>query len=506
MKTMSENSELLACVKPLADPLRVFGAFTLVEVLALLAFLLLHKTTQLALMCVPLSIGLAIALVAAPRRRPNAIYLRAFRGDRTTSRLRTLLIAVLGSEFRLSGIRPPRKKSSVFLRFFLPGIVALRYAGSLYMDLEAGDDWMARLWKTYQSTRVVFIDARDMTTYVHQEIRLTLLTMGYERCIFLIDDKRTEAEWRTVLSEIAATGPLPKQLLLLNVSPSHVRSGEMARDLRAFIKVLPHGTPAELDGGRQFILEHVRPRLLAKSGRPQVVTVVIAVLAIALSYFAEHNISDPHPKLELIQLVANLCLLLFLFALGALGILRQWRAAWLLGRYHRSRTAWVRSAATMLCWLAPFPLLGITFLPDHKASNERSAMTSFVILTLDESIYQSSSPTQSFSCSLAELSQPHPYLPETPVDGTPPLPQEPPSAAEIESDRKLAAGRSDGYIFAVTNCAHSIVDGHDVQTGYRITAVPARRGLTGDHGYCSDQDGHLSIDPAGGTNCTEPVP
>jgi type IV pilus assembly protein PilA len=141
----------------------------------------------------------------------------------------------------------------------------------------------------------------------------------------------------------------------------------------------------------------------------------------------------------------------------------------------------------------------------YKASNERDAMTSLLLLTLDESSYQLSSPTQSFSCSLAEISKPSAYEPENLLDGAPAPPPTPPSAAEIESDRRLAAGKSDGYIFAITNCTHSMVDGHDVQTGYRFTAVPAWRGLTGDRGYCEDQNGNVSIDPNGGSRCTEPA-
>jgi type IV pilus assembly protein PilA len=354
----------------------------------------------------------------------------------------------------------------------------------------------------------VFIDARDLTVYIHQEIRLTLLTMGYERCVFLVDDERTEAEWRALLAGIAATENPQHDLLLLNVSTERARSGEMAKELRAIVHMLPAGTAGNLDGGREFILEHVDSQLLRKSGRPRVVTVIVAVFAIALSYFAERDVVDTHPRLALIQLGANLCLLLSLFALGAVGITRQLRAAWLLGRDHGFRTtwtAWAISAATVLCWLAPFPLLGITFFPSYKATDERDAMTSLLILTLDESNFKLSSPTESFSCSLAEISKPQAYQPEDTVDGTPALPPITHSEAEIESDKRLAAGKSDGYIFAITNCTHSMVDGHDVLTGYRITAVPAWRGLTGDRGFCEDQDGNVSIDPAGGTNCTEPV-
>jgi len=61
---------------------------------------------------------------------------------------------------QLSGIRRRRRRRRCSF-VSRPGLVALRYAGSKFMELEAGDDWMARLWKTYQQTRIVFIDCRD---------------------------------------------------------------------------------------------------------------------------------------------------------------------------------------------------------------------------------------------------------------------------------------------------------------------------------------------------------
>jgi type IV pilus assembly protein PilA len=42
-------------------------------------------------------------------------------------------------------------------------------------------------------------------------------------------------------------------------------------------------------------------------------------------------------------------------------------------------------------------------------------------------------------------------------------------------------------------------------TGYEVTAVPQAVGKTGHFGYCIDQQGTITSDPAGGTSCTQPL-
>ena len=45
----------------------------------------------------------------------------------------------------------------------------------------------------------------------------------------------------------------------------------------------------------------------------------------------------------------------------------------------------------------------------------------------------------------------------------------------------------------------------DANTGYQVTATPLTVGKTGDLGYCMDENGLIKSDPAGGTNCTQPI-
>jgi hypothetical protein len=245
---MPEESDLLAKTKPLADPLRII---TILMVVAAVVIPVVSLPTSGIWTALRMSCSLlSFALLIAPSGKPNAIYLRAFRTDKSTAKLRAELAAILGPGFRLSGIRPPREKTSMFIRFLVPGLVAMRYAGSKVMELEAGDDWMARLWKTYQTTRLVLIDVRDVTVHVHQEIQMTLQTVGPSRCVFLIGQEKTQSEWRQLLAEIVGPETNPAQLQLLDVSPEHVSSRQMDSDLKDIVNRLPEGVPGELERGR----------------------------------------------------------------------------------------------------------------------------------------------------------------------------------------------------------------------------------------------------------------
>jgi type IV pilus assembly protein PilA len=42
-------------------------------------------------------------------------------------------------------------------------------------------------------------------------------------------------------------------------------------------------------------------------------------------------------------------------------------------------------------------------------------------------------------------------------------------------------------------------------TSYEATAVPQSVGKSGHRGFCIDQAGEIKADPAGGTNCAQPI-
>ncbi len=106
--------------------------------------------------------------------------------------------------------------------------------------------------------------------------------------------------------------------------------------------------------------------------------------------------------------------------------------------------------------------------------------------------YNSAYPANGFSCSLAALGG-------DPKSGAPTAQ----SAQLITPD--LATGQKAGYTFAITNCTKVTVNNQDMYTSYEITAVPNSIGKTGDRGFCTDENSTIRYDPAGGTNCTQPI-
>jgi len=131
-----------------------------------------------------------------------------------------------------------------------------------------------------------------------------------------------------------------------------------------------------------------------------------------------------------------------------------------------------------------------TFGTLKKRANDLSAINSIQKINQAEIQYESTYPTNGYSCSLVALGG-------DPGSG-------PPSAASsqiIQGD--LSSGYKSGYIFSIGHCTKVTVNGVDRVTGYDVTAVPQTVGKTGDRGFCSDQNGVIKFDPARGTNCTQ---
>ncbi len=126
-----------------------------------------------------------------------------------------------------------------------------------------------------------------------------------------------------------------------------------------------------------------------------------------------------------------------------------------------------------------------------KNANQTSAVQSLRAIGSAEVQYNSSYPANGFSCSLAALGG---------------APGTAPSAASAQVlDPGLAVGNKSGYTFTVDKCTKVTVNNVDQFTGYQINAVPNSVGKTGDRGYCMDESGIIKFDPAGGTNCTQPI-
>jgi type IV pilus assembly protein PilA len=147
----------------------------------------------------------------------------------------------------------------------------------------------------------------------------------------------------------------------------------------------------------------------------------------------------------------------------------------------------VMSVMLILMTLAVPQMLKLT-----KQAHETSAVQSVRTIGQAQLQYNSQYPANGFACSLAVLGG-------DPKSGAP----SPQSAQLITPD--LAVGQKAGYTFAITNCTKVTVNNQDMYTGYEITAVPNSIGRTGDNGYCSDENNTIRKDPAGGTNCTQPI-
>jgi type IV pilus assembly protein PilA len=128
----------------------------------------------------------------------------------------------------------------------------------------------------------------------------------------------------------------------------------------------------------------------------------------------------------------------------------------------------------------------------RSQANETAAMEELRTLNSAEIQYQTDYPANGFSCTLSQLGG-------DPKSGAPSAQ----AAQLIPAD--LASGYKSGYLFAITNCTKVNVNNQDVYTSFEVTAVPQSVGKTGHRGFCMDQTGEVKADPAGGTNCTQPI-
>ncbi|MBC7821028.1 MAG: hypothetical protein IAG10_29435 [Planctomycetaceae bacterium] len=187
-----------------------------------------------------------------PDRRTNAFYLRSFRNDRWSWPARKTIQATLGEEYRLSGIRNPRRRWP-----FIFGILALpfyvfRYLTPKFMNLEAGHDWKARLCRSLGDARCAFVDLSDRTPFVEDEVQLAYECLGLERVLFIGDTSQEKSLWK---DSIARTLKLQRSdLEKINLSlwnPNNPRA--FSASITAFAKALPAGNA----GVKESTVSHV---------------------------------------------------------------------------------------------------------------------------------------------------------------------------------------------------------------------------------------------------------
>jgi hypothetical protein len=205
-----------------------------------------------------LSLPAALWVLLQPARRPSVLYVRAFRSDLNAAHLRLLLRAALGSRYRLCGIRAPGVRVSWLFRVFLTAYTGVRYLGSGFSELEAGDDnWMARLLASCARTRLVFVDVRDITPHVADEIVLSFCAMGLQRCIFLSDPSKAENEWRQLIATTIGDDSIAAKIRLLCYRGESLAEEEsFVRRARELINATPQGFPSVVKA-LSFVCSHV---------------------------------------------------------------------------------------------------------------------------------------------------------------------------------------------------------------------------------------------------------
>jgi type IV pilus assembly protein PilA len=126
----------------------------------------------------------------------------------------------------------------------------------------------------------------------------------------------------------------------------------------------------------------------------------------------------------------------------------------------------------------------------RKKTNQTSAILTINTIGRAEIAYNATYPAQGYACSLRSLGG-------DPKSGPPS-----PSAAQRIDPTLASAGRKSGYTFTVA-CGKKLVNQGDTYTSYRVYAVPDSVGRSGDNGFCADEQNIITVDPAGGTNCSE---
>jgi hypothetical protein len=277
---------------PLDDPLRFYRRllgfllipFFIVVILGLGIPRLGGPDWGLALDQALLVLTFVVALAVwrlLPRQATTAVYLRSFRNDPVAYPIRTVVSGALGPGFRLSGIRDPRRRWPWLVRHLLYLPFLLRYCRPRFMNLEAGADWKARLWRSLGAARCAIIDLTELTPFVLDEVQLALTCLGPERVLFVVDASLGQSDWEEKIAS-QLTVPVSAEALRLAIwedTPQGRRA--FANQVRHFARHVPEAA-AGLRPGAWPLTQSEQP-IQGRSGGRELAFVELG-LACVVSY------------------------------------------------------------------------------------------------------------------------------------------------------------------------------------------------------------------------------
>jgi len=208
--------------------------------------------------------ALAVVLtfsLGLPDRKVNALYLRSFSKDRESELIREHLEIALGPDFRVSGIRDPRKRMNYLFRPFILTIMIIKYASARHLGLEAGADWKARIWASLPETRLVFLDLNEITEFVREEVRLCVSSMPLQNIVFIVGSPINEHEWKEQFCSEYSLAEQKRDQLQLAVWHRDVDSN---RNFMEQVKLLASSTKSEPEARLVESYELVSDSILTK--------------------------------------------------------------------------------------------------------------------------------------------------------------------------------------------------------------------------------------------------
>lgn len=126
-----------------------------------------------------------------------------------------------------------------------------------------------------------------------------------------------------------------------------------------------------------------------------------------------------------------------------------------------------------------------------KHANETSATQT--MRTIGQAEMQYDSAYHTYACPISLLGG-------DPKSGAPTA-----QAAQLLDPALASTAQKSGYTFSITCGSKVTINNQDAYDSYDLTGIPQSIGKTGDNGYCSDENNIVKLDPAGGTNCTQPI-